>query len=1271
MVTQTIANLLGQPEEVILPSVDGMTAATRYRWTEDGRVSRVERPRGDYTDAVLSEDLLVDEYVRDVLGQVARSVVGANTALPRESTFCRDHDGRIVASVDPGRLSTVRRYDERGLLLEQRLATGTADELVTRNVYDRVGRLVRTIAPGGLLTLVEYDPWGRVRTVTRPNGSVESFQWDAGDMLESVTVQGDPGDGGSVRPLRAATFEYDERRRLVRTSTSAFRDDPLTAVDLTVEYTLDRDDQVVAVRGPRGAVSTYVYDGLGRLTRGEDPFGNVDVLEYDQAGRIERILRDEVEPAGTRHLEWGYEHDERDRLRAVTGPDGYRVEYDLDDRDLPIEQREPLGVVLRFRHGLLGEVRERILDLGDGSTFTYGQTHSRTGQLTSFVDPALAETRWERDVLGRLKATVLPDGRRFTRAYGVLGTVVREDTPSGSTVHYEYDAASGALTGLQFEPGIGVEPVPKHDFSYDGLGRLVSAVSGGAEVARRYDSLDRLVSEQALGRTVSRWYDDIAGTADLVFPDGRRERTWTDPGSRPNRVSLATPATLGGTPDSTLCLFSYGGAGRLVGLSYGNGVESTFGYDDRLRLVRLEHATGGDVFESCRYAYDDRGRRAVVQLLGAPRLDQVNDFDGRDRLREARREMPLPDLADAVTQQDHDIAVTQARTTATGASWHESYDLSPADTRMERTTFADNATTVTGYGYDAAHRLTSAGTEIVAHHTDGARISDGSRLYDVDALGRITQVRDAASLSVLATFHYDALGRAATGAIGGQTYQHSYDGHRWIQEEIAGTLTRQVSPGPLPGIPLMQSRAGSGPLVPHHDGALSVVALTDAQGDVVERTRFDPFGQPVVYAADGTAQQGSAVGFEPIFGGMSYLPAISLYQPAGRLYDPQHGLFLDMDPFLYHDSPCPYVYARQDPVDLVDPDGLAAHVIAFAVIGALAGGIGAALHGGDLADVGVGLLAGGAAGALLATGQVAAAGIVGGAISGAWSGGRAGAKTGGVEGALLGGTVGGVIGAGVGYVAAGVGTLSGNWAATVTSGWVHRALLPTVSAGASRTSNWIIARSVGQAAGGYVGSAAGSFTGNVIATTTVNSLTGRPLLTEAELDRAAQAALLIDGPLGSVGAVVSRELWIRKFANDRAGPLGAEGEELVSRDLKVTRKEERYEGWTGETEGRKLDFPSTETAEQGFYAESKNEAWVGMTARERAQLHDFAVHAFENNAKPVVYARPGAYVDPRVSSALHGGQEIPIEFRPIPQQPLVVTTPAPRQLPTLPPDKKL
>lgn len=56
--------------------------------------------------------------------------------------------------------------------------------------------------------------------------------------------------------------------------------------------------------------------------------------------------------------------------------------------------------------------------------------------------------------------------------------------------------------------------------------------------------------------------------------------------------------------------------GRRVGLSHGNGVESTFGYDDRIRLVRLEHATGGDVFESCGY---------------------VNDFAGRDRLREARR----------------------------------------------------------------------------------------------------------------------------------------------------------------------------------------------------------------------------------------------------------------------------------------------------------------------------------------------------------------------------------------------------------------------------------------------------------------------------------------------------------------------------------------------------------------------------------------------------------------------------------------------------------
>ena len=64
--------------------------------------------------------------------------------------------------------------------------------------------------------------------------------------------------------------------------------------------------------------------------------------------------------------------------------------------------------------------------------------------------------------------------------------------------------------------------------------------------------------------------------------------------------------------------------GRRVGLSHGNGVESTFGYDDRIRLVRLEHATGGDVFESCGYVNDSpdviaSGRRAA-SLAAATRV---------------------------------------------------------------------------------------------------------------------------------------------------------------------------------------------------------------------------------------------------------------------------------------------------------------------------------------------------------------------------------------------------------------------------------------------------------------------------------------------------------------------------------------------------------------------------------------------------------------------------------------------------------------------------
>src|SRR5262249_55245603 len=143
-----------------------------------------------------------------------------------------DHEGHVVEVTDPIGMRVTHCHDERGLVLSEKVAAGTPDELATRHVYDRVGRLVRTAGLGSLETKFERDPWGRVARITLPNGSDQVFTWGALDRLLEVSVQGDPGDGNPKRLLSRRAFEYDERGRLIRQRIWSFMSDPTSATEL-------------------------------------------------------------------------------------------------------------------------------------------------------------------------------------------------------------------------------------------------------------------------------------------------------------------------------------------------------------------------------------------------------------------------------------------------------------------------------------------------------------------------------------------------------------------------------------------------------------------------------------------------------------------------------------------------------------------------------------------------------------------------------------------------------------------------------------------------------------------------------------------------------------------------------------------------------------------------------------------------------------------------------------------------------------------------------
>ena len=112
----------------------------------------------------------------------------------------------------------------------------------------------------------------------------------------------------------------------------------------------------------------------------------------------------------------------------------------------------------------------------------------------------------------------------------------------------------------------------------------------------------------------------------------------------------------------------------------------------------------------------------------------------------------------------------------------------------------------------------------------------------------------------------------------------------------------------------------------HKNHLGSTVAISDAQGNIIERLNYDPWGKR--RSDDWTSlEQPYSVLLDRGFTGHEHYDLFSLIDMNGRIYDPTLGTFLSPDP-IYHSLSYShlfnrYTYVGNNPLSLIDPSGLA------------------------------------------------------------------------------------------------------------------------------------------------------------------------------------------------------------------------------------------------------------------------------------------------------------------------------------------------------------
>jgi RHS repeat-associated protein len=534
----------------------------------------------------------------------------------------------------------------------------------------------------------------------------------------------------------------------------------------------------------------------------------------------------------------------------------------------------------------------KVVDPQNGEAAPTTYTYDEVGGRLTQTDAAGRITRFQYDKLGRQTARIFADGKAETMTYDAAGSVATRVDVMGRQTTYEYDVNNRLIARIY--PAIA--STQNVSFDYFATGRRKTAVDVRGTTSYSYDERDRLTA--------------------VTYPDGRRvEYAWDVNGNR-----TALKAVVGAQEVATQYVYAegnrltdvvdplnrsaryeYDGNGNRTSLSQPNGTTTEYTYDTLNRLMSLTTTAPAGTLQSYGFTLGPAGNRERIEEHGG--VVRAYTYDDLYRL-------------------------TGENVTIGGATFYnKSFGYDAVGNRLSQTTTGAGAAAV-DYTYDGRDRLLTESAQAYAWDDNGNLTSgSGDAAYTWDLENRLVKVTKA---GVIVEHGYDDDGGRVhtkvtlpTGASATTNFLLDVSGglsHVVAETDDAGALLAAYVRGADDVISVIRpSGSGATSRWYHADGVGSIRALTDEAGNVTDTYTYTAFGEQLERM--GTDQQPYA------FAGEAYDPNVSFQYHRARWLDPRVGRFSSAD-IASGDTNVPttlhrYVYAGANPVDYVDPTGLA------------------------------------------------------------------------------------------------------------------------------------------------------------------------------------------------------------------------------------------------------------------------------------------------------------------------------------------------------------
>jgi RHS repeat-associated protein len=860
-------------------TLDALTGAVRRQFGYDGlgRLSTLDDGDGNVTRVEYTGDVpsaLVAPFgQRTALGVDSNNWLSSITDPANQVTRLETNsDGFMTKLTDVGAGVHTFGYDGWGGIARDENPDGSVKTLVRTPRADGQGFSVAVTTAEGRKTVYTQQSFadGSVRrNVVHADGTTSSTLVD----VNGIVNQTDP-DGTTVTTVQLPDPRWGMLAPLSATSihwpdNSTFSRDTTRTVSLSNPRDLMSLVQLTDVMTDNGRATTSTYVAATRTLATISPEGRKTTVTFDTRGRVASTQ------AAASMATTAYSYEARGRLESIIQPSG-------------------------------------TTRLGYGAN----------GLLATVTDPLQHISQFAYDILGRVTTQTLPDGKVISRGY----------TPGGGLEHLTPPARPAHTFG--FTPG--------------GLGRWYQAPAPSA---------DGTPSRTETGR------DRDGQVTSLTRADGSVLTSTLDSSGR--ATSVSTPrGQIVSTFDAT--------SGLLKGLSSPDGVSLNFSYEGALQTG--EHWSGaisGSVSQvrdgdlrvvsqstagtAVGYTYDRDGLPTGVGdlhltpdaangLLASTSLGGVNttlNYDAQGKLANSRATFGSTVMYSAqVTRRDALNRILELRETVGGFSSLYTYsydavgrlaDVHKDGSLVEIDSYDDNGnrvtvttpSNVTIATYDDQDRVLGQGNTSFSFTPDGevaTRTRDGqTTAFGHDPRGGVQNVSlpDGRHIDYLLDGKGRRVGKKVNGALV-QGWLFQDDLHIAAELDGSGSVVSRFVYAESDTPSYMTKGGRTYRIVSDPRGSVRLVVDTST-GEVAQRLDYDTWGNVL---------QDTNPGFQPFgFDGGLYDRDSGLVRFGARDYDASAGRWTSRDPILFDGRQANlYTFVNDDPVNFVDPTGLAVSV---------------------------------------------------------------------------------------------------------------------------------------------------------------------------------------------------------------------------------------------------------------------------------------------------------------------------------------------------------